>query len=87
MVSTFEVPFFFLYYSEVKNNLEISGLTVSIQNVLEILENESNIKSIYKFHILERKKENYIFVYKLIIYLENPKQLTEKLLRQLYKLI
>lgn len=33
--------------SEVKN-LGTSDLTVSIQNVLEILMNENNIKSIYK---------------------------------------
>lgn len=48
--------------SEVKNNLEISGLTVNTQNILETLANKNNIKSIYKLYILERRKNYHICI-------------------------
>lgn len=50
---------FFAITSEVKNNLELSDHIVSIQNVLDMLVNQNNIKSTYKFYILESRKENY----------------------------
>lgn len=50
---------FFAITSEVKNNLELSDHIVSIQNVLDMLVNQNNIKSTYKLYILESRKENY----------------------------